>query len=73
MRKPILTKQRKAVLEKMKETQLHWGYGVIGGKEFFFADGAKPKQGVVIGMIEAGLIDYVSGILGVPTQQLERK
>lgn len=73
MRKIPLTKNRKLILERMKQANLHWGYGLYGGKEFFFSDGGSANASIVNGMLDVGLLAYEETVEGFSSQNIKVK
>lgn len=60
-----MTKKRKFVLQYMTSCNLQWGYEEGRGKKYFFSDGMAINAGIIERMIEAGLLAYTQGPLGV--------
>lgn len=54
--KPRMTKQRKAILEKLARTRLMFGYTDHGVREFWFEDCGDANQDVINGMVNVGLL-----------------
>lgn len=65
MKKPRMTKQRLAILERLNASALAWGYGDQGRKGYFFTDGGSVSANVVEGMLRTGLLKHASSPLGV--------
>lgn len=54
--KPRMTKQRKAILEKVEQTKLMFGYTDHGCREFWFEDCSNANQEIINSMIDVGLL-----------------
>ena len=68
-----MTRQRRAVIDKMAQSALMWGFTGHGGREYYFADGTPVSATVVEGLIDADVLCHSASPLGGHGQELMRR
>ncbi len=65
-----ITKQRRHILDHMKNAHLVFDYTPQGNRLYFFTDGTAAKENVVESMIASGLLKFTESPLGGPGQEV---